>query len=284
MCAIVDHAGPEMKSIGNLRKWLNGFFIILLLAISSTSYCATDPNLQTPDESRLYDIFIAATLYKGQMQITFYPSYNHNADDSTTTLFPMSISYGVTDQWQATLDYMGYGKFDDHQGNALAGTGQVTFGVKYTFDNRVALGLDTTYPSGNPNLDDTPDYMDYNPYVVLSHVNGNNQLYTKVGINLFQKVKNSTDSGTGDDSAGANSLDWDAGYIFLKGRMSYGLEVDWDNDQWNNGVLNSIYVVPAIVISPNKSWEFGVSTAIGLTPSADKYDVLTYVSYLIDKT
>lgn len=81
---------------------------------------------------------------------------------------------------------------------------------------------------------------------------------------------------------GAHSLIWNAGMGLLTKKTQSSIELDWENNRWNNhGLKNDLYLTPRVFFNITKKVQIGLSLPIGLTPTSDDYKILGLVRVAI---
>lgn len=283
----------------------DSLMVFLILFFYCNLVFATVEN--EPYQQMLQEVFRTDLVYPqavGELQVSIIPAYFKGTDERTLFL-PLDFEYGITDSWQVGLFFNLYGVNRSNEGIRGSGIGDLVLGTQYSFMNifhtnyHLAFSFDVLFPTGNINKGLTDGFQEYEPSIIFARdfpKLNNSQLFGQIGLSLVKSARStmSMDNNRGGDEEifgivfnenepAAHSVFVNAGYFFPVGNARYVIEANWENNQWNhNGEDNEFYLTPGIVWELPKNWEIALGGSFGLTPTSDKYEIFSRVTFEFD--
>jgi hypothetical protein len=239
-----------------------------------------------PEDNELPYIFAVAVfpLDKGLYEVVVF-NYYQNGRDHTNLYMQPEISYGINDKWQVYIDVIPY---EIHRENCLRtqGFGDIDLGTEYSWmyihksTLSAAFFMNFHLPTGGINSHLTDGLIRYEPFLILAkdfvHATWRTQLFSQIGFSIVQRFK--IPNNEQDIEPAAHSFIINSGIAARMKRVNYSLELDWQNNKWNNrGDKNILYLTPTIYLKLKNCFKLadtialGFAAPIGLTKSADKY-------------
>lgn len=193
---------------------VNRFFSILFLILSFPSFGEETSNHQ----QLIQNLIRTEVVYpqrKHDLQITFSPS-SFNDSTGSDEIFPLNLSYGITDRWEVDLFGNSYIIHLPNLDKKTEGYGDLSFGTKYSFlyinnsNFSTSFSFFVTLPTGNINRGLTDGFQIYSPSIMLAEdlpSLHNSQIFSQAGFNFLRRIKSlplQTTSSTGlhEDSSG----------------------------------------------------------------------------------
>jgi hypothetical protein len=277
---------------------------LLIIALAIAVIFTTEPrgvgaaadDKKAAREQPLEEVFQTDLVYpqdKGEVQVTFAPRFQRGGKFHRLIL-PLKIEYGITDAWQVELGWESLQQHHPDEGASTVGLGDLRIGTKYSFMNmanthvHTAVGFDLLVPVGNINRGLTEGLLEYEPFVILAQdfpALHNLQLFTQVGVGLVQRVKQADNPAERESAAHESTLN--VGF-FLPfdlpvGTFIFTSEFNWRTNRWNNdGQEDQKYYTPGLVWHLPGGWELGIGAAIGLNHDADKYRIISTLTFEFD--
>jgi hypothetical protein len=227
---------------------------------------------------------------KGEIQITTSLDFSIGEKEDLLA-FPFAIEYGLSDVWEAELEWDTFLFKDPDHEFSTHGIGDLRMGTKYSFLNiggsnfHIAPGFEIDFPLASVNKDLSDGFMRYEPSLVLAldFPNWNFlQFFTEIGVGLLDRVKEPDDEE--DREPKAHELTWDTGFILpLHEEALITFEFNWETNEWNNnGTDSEMYITPGLDWEFLDDWEFNVEIQIGVNHDADDYKINATLTYEFD--
>jgi len=222
---------------------------------------------------------------KGELELEVTSLYQKNTSHSDTWSFPLSLEYGLTDNWQMEAEWNSFIQRDVHGHSVASGIGDLELGSQYSFMNvggslfHIAPRFSVEIPLGDVNTDLSEGFVEYEPAVIVARdfpELHQSQLFTEIGASFVQRVKSPAE--TDDEEPAAHEFDLGAGFFTLFPFGATTLEFDWSDNKWNHhGEENQLYLTPGILWKVAREVELGVGIPVGLNQQSDRYDIAAHV-------
>ncbi len=271
----------------------------LLLATTSlhaVNEAATDE--PEPDEAvRIKGIFnseLPRTERKNFLRLTVHPHFGdfHRKD---YLRLPVGVRYGITKNWEASTALEGF--FAHGLGDVSAfseyGLSGFQVGTKYRSSTsllpgwEMGLGVDYTLPFQDTPAELTDGFEHINPYITFARSFSGWQgvrLFWGTGLDLVRDTKAAGVLDT--NEFGENANEFTGGFILLRGRHTYTLEVKFATTELiGDTSQNRITVRPGIIFQlpprltfkSHGQWTMGI--AVPMTQGPDGFDVGVSVKF-----
>jgi hypothetical protein len=257
-----------------------------------------------PEDNGLPYIVAVAVfpLDKGLYEVVVFNYYQKGRDHTNLYMQP-EISYGINDKWQVYIDVIPYITHreslqtqwsDNIQAQGFGniqtqGFGDIDFGTEYSWmyihksTLSAAFYMNFHLPTGGINSHLTDGFIRYEPFLLLAkdivHATWRTQFFSQIGFSIVQRLK--TPINEQDIEPAAHSFIINSGIAARMKNVNYSLELDWQNNKWNNrGDKNILYLTPTIYLKVKNCFKLaetialGLAVPVGLTKSADKYWVV----------
>lgn len=263
-------------------------FLISVISLRVRADDDDDDKMITKNRDRrpIEELFKTDTVFpeeQGEMEVGLAPLFQHNSSVDTFTL-PLSFEYGMTSNWQVEAEWNAFVQRNPKRGPLQRGMGDLEVGTQYSFLNindslfHVAPRFSLEIPTGNINKDMTEGFLEYEPGVVLARdfpKLHNTELFAEGSLGIVQRVKRPLDPD--DAEPAAHELMLAAGFFTLVPHGALTMEVNWNNNRWNNhGDENELYVTPGVLWRVKNNIELGVGVPVGLNRSSDRYQVAAH--------
>lgn len=274
------------------NRWRLAFLAGILVLFFSFPADAADADdaVSTNEDTRpIEELFKTDTVYpqeKNELEVELASLYQNNASGDTWTV-PVSLEYGLTENWQVEAEWDSYTQHSPKDGSTTRGIGDLELGTQYSFMNigdslfHIAPRFSVELPLGDVNKDLSEGFVEYQPAVILARdipQLHRTQLFTEIGFSLVQRVKRPADAD--DAEPAAHELNLATGFFTPIPHGAFTFEFNWDDNQWNNhGTENDLYVTPGLLFKVAKSIELGVGIPVGLNRQSDRYDIDAHVVY-----
>lgn len=287
-------------------------FVILILAPKSYA--------QSEDErgylQALQEVFQTELVFpqsKGEVQLTFVPSFKDNDKEQTATL-KTAIEYGITDNFQVGLEFDSFTNLNPTNDLSQRGIGDLELNTKYAFMNigkkqlHIAGTFQVSFPTADIKKGLTEGFIEYQPFLLLakSFPNIYNlQIFSQVGGRFNQRIKNNPINNASftirshkklkiashfdhlitviknskdvklNDNTGNSRDEKDSDFILNLGAFIL-LKRTVLTSEFNfiNGSIKESYFTPGIVWPLPKNFEIGIGVPIGLNKTADNVRVV----------
>jgi hypothetical protein len=265
--------------------------VSLFLSIGTHQVCAADDDdtVSTNHLGRpIGELFKTEVVYpqeKGELEAEVTSVYQRRSGGDIWSV-PISLEYGLTDQWQVEAEWNSFMQHHLKHGSFDRGIGDVEIGSQYSFMNvgdslfHVAPRFSVGIPVGDVNKDFSEGFIEYEPAVVFArdipelHYT---QVFTEIGLGLVQRAKHSGDAD--DAEPAAHEFNLGAGFFTLFPHGAFTFEFNWTNNQWNNhGTENQLYVTPGILVRATKNIEIGLGIPVGLNQQSDRFDIAAHIT------
>jgi hypothetical protein len=271
------------------RNW--GLAICVLILAGSFRLYADDDDMVSTNRVRrpIEELFKTDTVYpeeRGELEVGLTSVYQHNSLGNTWTV-PVTLEYGLTDNWQVEAEWNGYVQRTPKGGSTVRGIGDLELNAQYSFLNvndslyHIAPRFGVEVPLGNVNKGLSEGFMEYQPGVILARdipQLHRTQVFTEIGVNFVQRVKRPTEAD--DAEPAAHELAVGAGFFTLFSRGALTMEFNWNNNKWNHhGTENTWYATPGVLWRVTRNVEFGVGVPIGLNRQSDRFDVVSHLVF-----
>jgi len=226
-------------------------------------------------------------LDKGQLEVLFLPAYFHNRDFYQTVL-PVEFDYGLTDKWFVLINFETFSILSPIAMPTVSGIGELTLATEYSImhicgtENHIAFVMSIRIPTADINHDLTDGLLRFLPAFLFAHDTEfktfYGQIFGEIALSLVDRIKHHRDPV--DDAPAAHAVLISIGYDIRTPQVNYSVEINWSNNQWNNGgTNNSLYITPGIFYLTKVGAEFGIGIAIGLTHHSDCFRILGEANY-----
>ncbi len=278
-----------LNSLGG-KKWFCGLLIIALSwTVSVRADDDDDAGSTNRDKRPIEELFKTDVVYpqhKGELEVEVASVYQNHAGGDDWTI-PVSLEYGLTDQWQVEAEWDALVQHYRPKHSVSRGIGDVEFGTQYSFMNigdslfHIAPRFSIQVPVGDVNQDFSDGFIEYEPGVILARdfpELHHTQVFAEIGASLVQRVKRPADSD--DAEPAAHELNLGTGFFVLVPHGAVTFEFNWANNQWNHhGTENTLYVTPGFLWRVAKELEFGVGIPVGLNNQSDRFDVVSHLTW-----
>jgi len=210
--------------------------------------------------------------------------YQNHAGGDTWTI-PLSLEYGLTDDWQVEAEWDAWMQRFPANHSAVRGIGDLELGTQYSFMSlggstfhiapRFSLGV----PAGSVNKDLSEGFLEYEPAIILAkdfpelH---RTQVFTELGAGFVQRINRPRDSDDAEPSA--HELNWGAGFFVLFRHGAATFEFNGSNNTWNHrGTDTELYLTPGCLWRVTRSVELGLGMPVGLNQGSDRFEVVAHV-------
>jgi hypothetical protein len=221
---------------------------------------------------------------KGELELEVASVYQNHSGADTWTL-PLSLEYGLTDNWQVEAEWDSLvQRYPRHQPVAR-GVGDIQAGSQYSFMNiggslwHLAPRFSVQIPVGDVNKDLGDGFVEYQPALILARdvpELHHTQFFAEMGASLLQRAN--TPAHTADLQPAAHELNWGTGCFVLFPRAAATLELDGTDNRWNHhGADDEIYLTPGALWRAARNVELGLGIPVGLNRGADRFDVMAHL-------
>jgi hypothetical protein len=264
-----------------------GFISTVVLFFSSTSFSDTNNSRKVPQP--IQEVFQSDLLYpqeKNEIQFSLLPAFkSQSGENRYQTEF--ELEYGFTDAWQLQLEWDGLIHRELFRSPDQTGAGDFSIGTQYSFmglqdgHSHAALGLNLGVPVGDVDKGLGDGFFEIETYFTLARdfpqINGA-QLFSQMGVEWVSRSRSPKNPAS--LPTAAHSFFWNAGGFLPVGDFRGTLEINWQNNMWNqSGDDNVLFLTPGIIWKISKEWELGVAAPIGLTDDADDVRLIGLLVY-----
>jgi hypothetical protein len=269
---------------------LPGLLAVLVISFSLNSVHADDDEaagstngVKRPIEE-LFKTDVVFPQEVGELEVELASVYQNHAGGDTWTI-PVSLEYGLTDNWQVEAEWDSLVQHFPQNHSIVRGVGDVQAGTQYSFMNiggssfHIAPRFSLHVPAGDVNNGLSEGFLEYEPAVILARdfpELHRTQFFTEMGASLVQRAtapKNAVDA-----PPAAHELNWGSGFFVLFPRAAATLEFNWANNQWNHhGTENEISLTPGCLWRARPNMEIGLGIPVGLNRSSDRFDVMAHL-------
>ena len=257
------------------------FFLIFFIFIPAISFGDAQGVYQP-----IQEVFQSNLVYpqeEDEIQLTFFPSYRQsgNAERARTLV---EIEYGITDYFQVIGEWDGLLYDNPNQGPTLSGPGNLELGGQYSWmglgggNTHFSMGTLFEFPTGSVDDGLTDGLLEWNPFVVLAQDFPNwnqSQIFLELGYSGVERIRTTP----GSSGPEFDSFIWNVGGFVPIGRWRGVLEINGNNNEWDGGNQNEIFLTPGVIYKLDKEWEIGVAAPVGLTDKSDDYRVVGYLMW-----
>lgn len=245
----------------------------------------------TDDDLRIRGVFETAlpkTERKHSLRLILHPHLGdlRERDHLRTAV---GVRYGLTRDWEATVEADTYFTHGLKQGGFFTGSGVsgLHLGTKYRLGERLlpgwetAIGLDWSRPLGQPPVDVTDGLRHIAPFVTFSR-----QLIARPAWRVFFGANYEDVAATGiagllrKNQLDADNLGATAGFLFTRGALTYSLEGTYNTEHITKDIGKDVVMLrPGVVwVVPSRytfgargKWLLGLS--LRLSHGRDGYDI-----------
>ena len=254
-------------------------------------YAADDDDLSKTNTDRrpIEELFKTDTVYpqdQGEIEAELATFYQRNTRTGDTFSVPLSLEYGLTDNWQVEAEWNSYVQHSPPKQPTARGIGDLELGTQYSFLNigdslfHVAPRFSVEVPLGDVNKELSEGFLEFEPAIVLARDIPEwhrMQVFTEAGLGFVHRVKWPADADDADPSA--HELNLGAGFFTLFNHGALTMEFNWVNNQWNHhGTENTAYITPGCLWRPAGNIEVGVGIPVGLNRQSDVFEVISHVT------
>jgi hypothetical protein len=267
--------------------------VLVVIAIAASTFPAwalDNDDLVATNQTRrpIEELFKTDVVFpeeKGELETEVVSVYqNHRGGDTWT--IPLSLEFGLTDNWQVEAEWDCYVRRGIGSHSLTVGIGDLEIGTQYSFLNiggslfHVSPLFSIGIPLGDVNKDLSEGFLEYEPAVVVARdfpQLHHTELFTEIGASFVQRVN--TPSDADDREPAAHELRLGAGFFTLFQHGATTFEFNWANNKWNHhGTENDVYVTPGYLWKPIPHFEFGLGIPVGLNHSSDRFEVIAHVT------
>ncbi len=266
--------------------------LLRLISVWICLYCIVSYINANETESFLKEVTQTDTVYlqeKGEIEITTSPNFTYS-DNENLFIIPLEIEYGISDKWEAELEWETFILENTDAGDSTSGAGDLIIGTQYSFlningsDFHIAPGLELHFPTADIDKELTDGFIIYKPYLFLAQdIPEWNfaQLFTQFGIEILDRIKKPDEEEY--QPVKAHELNLDIGFIIPVKEIIMSLEFNWENNKWNNnGDKNEIYLTPGLFWELADLWELSIELPVGINEDAEDYQVIITITYEFD--
>lgn len=265
--------------------WIFSLAAILISPLPSFSKTETSRKVPQP----IQEVFQSDLLYpqeKNEIQFSLLPKFKSQSGENRYQI-EFEVEYGFTDAWQLQLEWDGLIHRELFRVSDQTGVGDFSIGTQYSFMglqdgySHAALGFNFGVPAGNVDRGLSDGFFEVETYFTLARdfpkFNGA-QLFSQMGVNWVSRAR--TPKNPIPLPNAAHSFFWNAGGFIPVGDLRGTLEINWQNNEWNqSGDNNELFLTPGVIWKISKEWELGVAAPIGLTDDADDVRVIGLLVY-----
>lgn len=240
----------------------------------------------------LNEVFQTDLVYpqdQGEVQLGLEPNFSEG-DERDVFQLPFAVEYGITDDWQVSLEWNAHVNRNPSEGNTTSGVGDLELGTQYSFMNiaepeiHAALAFEIGVPVGDVDRELSEGFLEFSPALLLAkdfEELNNSQIFAQIGVSFVDRVNSHDDPD--EDEPEAHEFFWNIGFFIPLGDFRLVTEFNWANNEWNNdGEENNLFITPGLVWDLPGTWELGVGVPVGLNKESDNYRVLTKLIYEFD--
>jgi hypothetical protein len=221
---------------------------------------------------------------KGELEVELASVYQNHAGGDTWTI-PISLEYGLTDNWQVEAEWDSLVQHFPQNHSVSRGIGDVEAGSQYSFMNiggspfHLAPRFSLQIPAGDVNRGLSEGFLEYEPAVIVARdfpELHHTQFFTEIGASFVQRITTPADAA--DAEPAAHQLKWGSGCFVLFPHAAATLEFNWTNNQWNHhGTENEMYLTPGYLWRAARNLEIGLGIPVGLNSSSARFEVIAHV-------
>lgn len=242
-----------------MRKFLTRFFLALsiILGITTPLLAEDEPPAELFQADRVHP------LERSRLQLTIKPQYR-DGPARDLVQFPLLANYGITDAWQAGLEWPFFAHSNRPTGSAN-GVGDLRLNTQYSFMNlpwwdlQAAVGFVLLFPTGNDNNGLGEGHFGYNPFGIIAK-NFSNFFDLHAFFELGGELNK-------DDP---NPF-FHTGVYFPVWQLRPSLEFGYAGTEW--------LITPGINWLLPHNWEAGLGISIGLNGRADNVRITGALTY-----
>jgi hypothetical protein len=268
------------------------FAFVICLLVSLQAYANPDGDedvemiLTNRDRRPIEELFKTDTVFpqmKGEMEFRVAPLFQRNANGNTLSI-PLSVEYGLTDNWQVEAEWNSYMQRMPKHGSTTRGIGDLELSTQYSFLNingslfHVAPRFGMEVPLGDVNKGLSEGFMEYQPGIIMARdfpELHRTELFMELGVSLVQRVK--TPEEADDAEPAAHQFNLGAGFFTLFAHGAATMEFNWNNNKWNHhGTENVLYVTPGLLWRVASQVELGLGIPVGLNRQSDRYQLTAH--------
>lgn len=259
---------------------------VFFLAVPLRLFAEPEKNRGRAVPQPIQEMFQSNLVYpqeEDEIQFTLFPSFRKNESaEKARTLF--EVEYGVTEELQIIFEWDGLLYQNPKTGPALSGPGNIEIGAQYSW---MGLGDGNTHfsfgnliglPVGPVDNGLTEGFLEVQPFAVLARdfpkIN-QSQIFFEFGFNWVDRIR-SVPQGS---RPATDSIFWNAGAFYPIGSWRATLEINGNNNEWDGGGRNEIFITPGVIYKLSREWEAGIAAPIGATPTSDDYRVVGYLMW-----
>lgn len=266
-------------------------FISILISLSPSIARAADADdVESTNhvERPIEELFKTDVVYpeeKGELELEVATLYQRNTTHSETWNFPVSLEYGITDNWQAEAEWNSYIWHNVHGHTVAEGIGDLELGTQYSFMNvggslfHISPLFQVELPLGDVNTELSEGFVEYEPAVIFARdipQLHQTQIFTETGLSFVQRVKRPAEAD--DAEPPANEFNLGAGFFTLWPFGATTFEFNWNDNKWNHhGEENQLYVTPGVLWRVTRGIELGLGIPVGLNQQSDRYQIAAHV-------
>ncbi len=274
----------------NAVQRLCGLLFVVVIAVSQSSARADGDDAGGPTnrvKRPIEDLFKTDVVFpeeNGELEVELASIYQNHSGGDTWTI-PLSLEYGLNDNWQVEAQWDALVQHFPSHRSAVRGVGDFEVGSQYSFMNlggslyHIAPRFAVQVPVGDVNNGLSEGFLQYEPAVIFARdfpQFHRTQVFTEIGASLLQRVN--TPKAAADTAPAAHELDWGSGFFVLFAHAAATLEFNVANDTWNHhGVQNEMYLTPGFLWKARRNMEIGLGLPIGLNQSSDRFDVVAHL-------
>jgi hypothetical protein len=221
------------------------------------------------------------------VQLTLRPARLSGAEGDEYLVDTM-LEVGLTDQFQVEAEWTALRRLDPDEGRSESGIGDLTLGVKYTFEEiaplglRTAIGFEITLPSGAGEVSEN-QYV-YEPFLIVSKDlgdDGNLHLNLAYGfVDPDDGNAAAAEEGEGGGEGAPDELEFNLAAVYRPApdwRLT--LEFNLETNEVDSGDETESYLTPGFLWKGRDDLEFGLALAVGLNDDSDDWQAIGQLSY-----
>lgn len=237
---------------------------ILLITANGLATISTQAQPQlagtTPEE--VFQGELVFSQERGELQVTLGPAFADTRQRLSSQL-PVVLEYGLTDAWQAEIEWTSYSSGLGEDGPHLSiGTQQSFIGMGRG-RTHAAIGVEVGVPVGKQ------ETYEMEPFVTFARD------LEYLPLQVFSQAVLEWEWGgdEGEDEQAAWRMNM--GAFWSEPSIAITTELTWEHQAEGN----AWYVTPGIVKALPGAWQVGLGIALGLSDEADTFQLISFLSY-----
>lgn len=238
--------------------------VVLLVAANGLATIATlaQPQLAETTPEEVFQGELVFPQERGELQVTLGSAFA-DARQRLATEFPVVLEYGLTDAWQAEVEWTSYASGLGEEVPHLSIGTQHSFIGMWEGRTHAAIGIEVGVPFGKQE-----------PYEVEPFVTFARDL-EHLPLHVFSQATLEWERGGGEGEDEEAGWRMNMGAYWAGPSVAVTTELTWE--QQAEGA--AWYVTPGIVKALPGAWQAGFGVALGLSDEADTFQLISFLSY-----